>query len=321
MTLGGIMFIETVGYQSRSKIRAGIFSISKYPTHVHPNALEILCVLEGNVRISDTMLKQRLSEGDLYFFSMRNAHQISSAGDKNLLLYLQLDLNYYKRYFKDIDKAYFVCDSFIRKNQMSNKLNYMRFLLARIYFAYNDESTSDSTLEDMGKELLSFLLAHFQFYTYKIEKGRSIKAVQPSDIRPNDPYFLRIYRIIDYIFDHCTEKLKLEDIAAQEYLSVSYLSRYIKKACGLSFTELLSMARCEEAQRLLGASRDTVDQIASLVGFANRKHLSSQFRKWFGITPTEYRRRLEDQYNRPNQIFFLPYEEEAAERILRKYLI
>ncbi len=315
------MFIETVGYRSRSRIRAGVFSISEYPIHVHPNALEILCVLDGNVRISDTVLKQRLTPGDVYFFSMRNAHQILSTGDTNLLLYVQLDLNYYKRYFKDIDKAYFVCDSFLRKNQMSSKLHYMRFLLAKIYFGYRDETASDSDLEDMGKELLSFLLAQFRFYTYQMGKGQSLNAVQPSDIRPDDPNFLRIYRIIDYIYDHCTQKLKLEDIAAREYLSVSYLCRYIKNACGLSFTELLSMARCEEAQRLLGSGRDSVDQIAALVGFANRKHLSTQFRKWFGLTPTEYRRRLEDQYGRPNEILLLPYEEEVAQKILKQYLI
>ncbi len=315
------MFTETVGYRSRSKIRAGAISISEYPTHVHPNALEILCVLEGNIRISDTVLKHRLSPGDVYIFNMRDTHQISSLGDQNILLHVQIDLNYYKRYFKDIDKAYFVCDSFIHKDRMSSKLHYMRFLLAKIYFGYIDETASDAALEQIGRELLTFLLAQFRFYTYKMGKGQTLNAVQPAKISPDDPYFLRIYNIIDYIYDHCKEKIKLEDIAAREYLSISYLSKYIKKACGLSFGELLSMARCEEAQRLLGSTRDSVDNIAILSGFANRKHLNTQFQRWFRMTPSDYRRHLEGQYGAPNTILHQPFEEETARKILKKYLV
>ncbi len=315
------MFIETIGYKSRSKIRAGTISITDYPTHVHPNALEILCVLEGSIRISDTVLKHRLSPGDIYIFSMHDAHQISSREDQNILLYVQIDLNYYKRYFKDIDKAFFVCDSFVHKERMSSKLQYMRFLLAKTYFAYVDETVDDAGLEKIGHELLSFLLAHFRFYTFSGKKEHALNAGQPENISPNDPYFLRIYNIIDYIFDNFKEKIKLEDIAAREYLSVSYLSKYIKKACGLSFSELLSMARCEEAQRLLGSSRNTIDNIAIQSGFANRKHLNTQFKRWFGVTPSQYRRRLESQYNVLDKLVNQPHGEEKARKILKQYLL
>ncbi|MBQ9931286.1 MAG: helix-turn-helix transcriptional regulator, partial [Firmicutes bacterium] len=86
----------------------------------------------------------------------------------------------------------------------------------------------------------------------------------------------------------------------------------------LSFSDLLSLACCEYAQRLLGSTHDTVDQIASLSGFANRKHLGTQFQKWFHMTPSEYRKSLANQYGNPNEIIRRPFDWEEAERILNE---
>ncbi|MBQ9931924.1 MAG: hypothetical protein IJO79_06160, partial [Firmicutes bacterium] len=64
------MFTENIGFKLHSQIRAEIDNITSYPAHVHPNALEMILVLKGQVRISDTVLKHRLSPGDIHIFNM-----------------------------------------------------------------------------------------------------------------------------------------------------------------------------------------------------------------------------------------------------------
>jgi AraC-like DNA-binding protein len=139
-------------------------------------------------------------------------------------------------------------------------------------------------------------------------------------MKADDPYYNRIYDIIDYIYENFRRKIRLGDIAKREFLSIYYLSRYIKKACGLSFSELVAIARCEEAERLLGSTNRTVDEIALEVGFANRKHLTIYFKNWFHMTPSEYRRSLSSQFGGRPSPQYGDLDEECAASALEACL-
>jgi AraC-like DNA-binding protein len=244
------------------------------------------------ISISDSALNHKLSAGDIYIFNAKDPHKIISVSEKNIILTVQIDIGYYKRYLKRLDTTYFICDSFINKDQLAGELRYLRFLLAQIYQECRSGNAEDSRLESLTRELLNFLTERFRYYTYSKSQENSYDIVRRQEIRAEDPYFNRIYDIIDYIYDNFRKKLRLEDIAKREFLSIYYLSRYIKKACGLSFSELVNIARCEEAERLLGSTNKTIDEIALEVGFANRKHLASYFKSWFHMTPSDYRKSI-----------------------------
>lgn len=296
------MFHETVGFKLSSRVRANMECITQYPLHMHTNVIEVICVVDGTVSISDSALSHKLSTGDVYIFNAKDPHKITAINEKNIILTVQIDLEYYKRYFKKLDVTYFICDSFLQRERLTGELKYLRFLLAKIYCEYHSHSANESKLEELVKKLLEFLSDHFQFYTYSKSKNNSYDIVRRKEMKSNDPYFNRIYEIIDYIYANFNTKIKLEHIAQREFLSTFYLSRYIKKTCGLSFSELVSIARCEEAERLLGTSSKTIDDIALEVGFANRKHFSTQFKKWYQKFPSEYRKVLSTQFSDHSKI-------------------
>jgi len=293
------MFLENIGYKLNSKVRVSLDHIISHPVHMHTEAIEILCVLDGVISISDSALSHKLASGDVYIFNAKDPHRIMTISEKNIILTVQIDITYYKKYFKRLDVMYFICDSFIHKEQLVNELRYLRFLLAQIYLEYNLKQ-NDSRVETLAKELLNFLMEQFQYYTYSKSRENSYDIVRRQEMKSEDPSYNRIYNIIDYIYANFSKKLRLEDIAKREFLSVPYLSRHIKKACGLSFSELIAVARCEEAERLLGGTNKTIDEIALEVGFCNRKHLNLFFKKWFQQTPSEYRKYLSFQSNFPN---------------------
>jgi AraC-type DNA-binding domain-containing proteins len=287
---------------------------------MHASAIEIICVLDGVVSISDSALNHKLSAGDVYIFNARDPHKITSISENNIILTVQIDIDYYKKYQKRLDMTYFICDSFINKDQLVCELRYLRFMLASIYMEYYSKDISESRLENLTRELLNFLSDQFQYYTYSKSQENSYDIIRRQEMKSDDPYFNRIYDIIDYIYENFRRKLLLDEIAKREFLSVSYLSRYIKKACGLSFSELVAIARCEEAERLLGATNKPVDEIALEVGFSNRKHLAIFFKDWFHQTPTEYRRALSLQFGGHPIPQYSSYDANSAASILEAYL-
>ena len=313
------MFRENVGFKFNSRVRASLENIAYYPVHMHTGVVEIICVLDGVISISDSALSHKLTNGDVYIFNAKDPHKMMSVSEKNIILTVQIDLEYYKKYFKRLDVIYFICDSFINKDQLNSELHYLRFLLAKIYTEYNFKR-SDSHLEALAKDLLSFLMEQFQFYTYSKSKENSYDIVRRQEIKSDDPYYNRIYDIIDYIYANFRKKILLEEIANLEFLSVSYLSRYIKKACGLSFSELIAIARCEEAERLIGSTSKTIDEISLDVGFSNRKHLNINFKKWFQQTPSEYRKSLSRQFGSLPNIQYDSFDGWLASSILESYL-
>lgn len=68
----------------------------------------------------------------------------------------------------------------------------------------------------------------------------------------------------------------------------THLSKMFKLHTGMSPMQFLLQVRMERAKLLL-AEPLTVEQVASSVGFADPLYFSKQFKKWVGVSPTEYR--------------------------------
>jgi AraC-like DNA-binding protein len=313
-------FNESIGFKLNSKVRASLSNTRYYPFHLHEDVIELVCVLDGSVTVSDSALDYDLSFGDVYIFNPRDPHKLASTDEDNILLTIQLERSHYKQYFSNIESIYFICDSFFQKEYHSEDLAYLRFLMARLYCEYSRENPSDMSTEELAKSLLELLISQFRYYAYKKLDQNNYKIIRRVGHNLYDPCFNRIYNIIDYVYSNFNMKIRLEDIAAKEFLSISYLSRYIKKTSGLSFSELVSLARCEEAERLLCTTTKTVEQIAREVGFSNRKHLSDQFKRWFCKVPSEFRKNVESDLTSGSQIQLNVFDYKFAKLILDSYL-
>ncbi|NLD19690.1 MAG: AraC family transcriptional regulator [Clostridiales bacterium] len=312
-------YIEQIGYKSSAMVKARLESLAYYPFHLHRDDFEIICVLNGKVTICDSAASYALSYGDVHIFNMNDPHKIVSDDPDNIILTVQINCDYYKQHFEGLHDAYFICDTYAERDLYSIDIKYLRFLLARLFKAYS-EKPSDLQLEAQTKELLEFLLDQFRQYVYKQEEGRAANIVRLQNLDYLYKNYERMYRIVDYVFDHYNEKLSLQSIADAEYLSSPHLSRYIKETLGLTFTQLVSLTRCEEASRLLSATKKTVDLIAVQVGFANRKHLAVQFRKWFQQTPSQYRNGILKDLSSDAKVKLRPFDYDFANVILDMYL-
>lgn len=92
----------------------------------------------------------------------------------------------------------------------------------------------------------------------------------------------------EYLENHYTEDISLENVAAQVNISPQYFSKLIKKTTGFNFIDWLSMLRVKKAKELLTNSNLTVKEVCFMVGYKDPNYFSRIFKKRIGITPSEY---------------------------------
>ncbi len=98
----------------------------------------------------------------------------------------------------------------------------------------------------------------------------------------------RIIHILNYIQAHY-KTVTMDDLMNEFHLTMPYLSKYIKKQCGLTFQDVVREARMKRAKILLKETTQTVKNIAFASGYDNVEHFNRLFKKTYGITPIQYR--------------------------------
>ena len=83
------------------------------------------------------------------------------------------------------------------------------------------------------------------------------------------------------------------EIAQSVYLSPSYASRLFKKVQNMSLMEYLTRVRIEEAKRLLHNPQYLIDEIAENIGYDDASYFTKVFKRYEGVTPTQYRKTLQ----------------------------
>ena len=95
-----------------------------------------------------------------------------------------------------------------------------------------------------------------------------------------------------YINERLTEDLTVFTLAEQFHVARNYFSRLFKKEMGEGCNEYITRLRIEKAKQLLGASRLKTYEIAEKVGYNDTNYFSLAFKKNTGLSPKEFRERL-----------------------------
>ncbi len=112
-----------------------------------------------------------------------------------------------------------------------------------------------------------------------------------------DPRLAYVKMAVNYIRLKYSEPISIEDIAAACGLNRSYLTRVFKHATGYTPQEYLGTYRMKKATELLSESTESVSSIAFLVGYSDAFTFSKAFKRFKGISPSEYRQSLSGYAN------------------------
>ncbi len=250
--------------------------VSRQP-HGHED-LEIGLILDGNIRLyldSDSFL---LKPGDIYIINRYQVHALSAAGRKSLVLAFQMDTEFYRRMNPSLERVR-IESNIIHSGALHKTLHDDLMTCALCYFqgADNYELRCASIMLDALYHLLSSAHCH---------------RTSESEQRTAQSNSARLNRITDFIADHYTQKISLQDIADREGITTCHASHFIRKMLGISFQDYLNNKRFEHAYRLIRTSKADFNilDICLETGFSSSRYLNQMFEKKLGCTVKEYLR-------------------------------
>ena len=85
--------------------------------------------------------------------------------------------------------------------------------------------------------------------------------------------------------------LSLEEIAQSVNLSASRFRHLFKAEIGVSPAQYMKSLRMQRARELLDATFLNVKQVMSMAGVRDKGHFIENFKKAYGLTPTQHRAR------------------------------
>ncbi|HZG85824.1 helix-turn-helix domain-containing protein [Paenibacillus sp.] len=92
-----------------------------------------------------------------------------------------------------------------------------------------------------------------------------------------------------YVDENYSYELTLSALADLFHLNENYLSGLFKQNAGITFSEYVTKLRMTKAAQLLVESDLKLTDIATLVGYSSSSYFSTSFRKFYGMSPKEYR--------------------------------
>lgn len=105
----------------------------------------------------------------------------------------------------------------------------------------------------------------------------------------------KVQQVARYISKNYTEPLTLHDAARLAGLEETYFSRRFKILTGFGFHEYLTQTRLLAAEHLLEKSDLSMVDIAEHCGFSNSNYFGDVFRRWKGVSPSQYRKQLKQE--------------------------
>ena len=96
-------------------------------------------------------------------------------------------------------------------------------------------------------------------------------------------------RIMKVVNENLSDSdFNVEKMCDEVGVSRTQLHRKLKEMTGVPTSEFLRNIRLNEAARLIREHKINITQVSYMVGFANNSHFSTAFKKYFGMSPSEY---------------------------------
>lgn len=120
----------------------------------------------------------------------------------------------------------------------------------------------------------------------------SQKTSSTSTRTPDGTSDRRIQEVLDYIHSYLGQPLRLAELAAIANISQYHFARLFKQTLGVSPYQYIIRQRIEKAKTLLIEGKHSIAEVSSLVGFADQSRFAKHFKKYVGVTPTAFVRRI-----------------------------
>ena len=206
---------EMIKFENTLPINVLLHSVGAVANHWH-SSIEILFVLSGTVEIIYDGKKYILKKDSIFVINSNKIHSLS-ADSNNSVIMAQIEYDFIKNVYKDIDNIEFDCIQIDKSNNLS-EFDIIRHILAKIVWIYN--KCFDGYQLKINS--LLFELVYILVNNFKVEKSEK-------SINLGNKHFDRLVRIMDYVKENFNNDISLSKVAEIEFLTPQYLSRFFEK--------------------------------------------------------------------------------------------
>ncbi|MBR6572107.1 MAG: helix-turn-helix transcriptional regulator [Clostridia bacterium] len=178
-------------------------------------------------------------------------------------------------------------------NPLRNRQNYCIILNTQLRYALESCGIHPYRLDRFSEET-----------AIKIEKIKSIEEVDrfifdtirrycelaTEHIYPNLKPLVHL--TVAYIKNYLTDNISVKTTAKELGVNANYLSTMFHKEMGMTFIDFLNKERVRQAAALMENTDLQIQEIATSVGYNNGSYFAKQFKKYYDLSPIEYKKHL-----------------------------
>jgi len=256
--------------------------------HVHADAWELCCCLQGQIQIQKRTERLVLQAGNVVFVPPRTEHRVSSRYPDNAAVVLS-----------------FACSGDSHLRLLQDGVLTASGSLRMILYSIRDELEMSFQQEDEepwmhwmqfvpnaespfgAEQMISCYLEQFIIRLLRsvtMEQGKVVSGVGFHEAAQR--YLAE--QVIAYIRSHLDEHLTAEQIAETFHYSRARLTAICKQATSMGINELITQERINAAKVLLLEQQKTVAQISQELGFSSPHYFSYKFKEVVGCAPSFY---------------------------------
>lgn len=259
--------------------------------HVYEDFIELVVVLKGHGCFGIEGKEHAVSEGDLILLNPGTEHY-SYPDAVSEQPYIECVIGFTGVDYKDCCKDRM---PLFKDYQM---ITHMPDAVKKEIFRLCMEIDKESNSCEMGRYFMlkSYLIqvlcqiARFQKQEY--EKEAKMKNAGGCSFNSINKKYI-IEQITAYMEKNYKEKISLDQIADNMYLSSYYISKLFKSETGDTPINYLISLRMKKAKEMLDDQPElSIQSVAAEVGYDDAYHFSKLFKKYYGIAPLYYKARL-----------------------------
>lgn len=255
-------------------------SFRNVSSHWH-RSLEIDFYLEGKINYYINGEVHSYEPGDFCLVNSEAVHHSEVVKDfevkdqKVTGLILLISYDFIKSLVPDISDSYFEVKE--KETEIAIKAKLLELLHERM----------NEAVEYNNVRMLSTVCEILLILCQKCKYSKEI--IQINTQRDTE----RIRGILSYIHENYAENLVQYEVAKKFYFSREYFSKFFKKYTGLNFKEYLTRYRLAKAEKQILETDITILEIAMQNGFSDARQLINSFKKYYGVTPKQFRNGVE----------------------------
>lgn len=117
-----------------------------------------------------------------------------------------------------------------------------------------------------------------------------------------EEHFKRIRKVLIYIDENINEELSLEKLAEIATYSPFHFHRIFRAVTSETLQEYITRKRLEKSAMMLALKKNTsLEEIYTQFGFKSNANFSKTFKKYYGISPTEFRKNSPEKFSKITQ--------------------